>query len=139
MNLNPSEIPSLSTCLDQSIEDVEMAPGRVLDDTYRLSYTFSVPTDEVGKMTAKEIFLLYLKPVVDNYFGPAILNLYDKHGPLCTKALPLPDAKSRVIGFRCWQGKVPVNIYIARRPDPDRHQFILDTIVYPAKESRNEA
>ena len=133
MNLNPSEIPSLSLCLDEGIEDVEIVPGKVKDDTYRIHYTFSVASDELSGMTAKEMFLLYLKPVIDNYFAPSI----SLHKKVCTKALPLPDAKSKVIGFRCWQGKIPVNIYIARRPNPDRHQFILDAIVYPMGDEDN--
>lgn len=132
MNVNPNDIPSLSECLDRYLT-AEVVPGVVKDDKYRAFYTFSLPTDEVAKMTADELFMLYLKPVIEKYIAPAINSL----GRVCTKAMSLPDAKSKVIGFRCWRGKIPVNVYIARRPDPDRHQFIIEAMVYPVSEDDN--
>jgi hypothetical protein len=126
MNLNPNEIPSLSECLDRYLT-AEVVPGVVEDDSHRVYYTFSLTTDEVAKMTAQELFLLYFKPIIENYFAPAI----NKLGKVCVRAMSLPDEKSKVIGFRCWRGKIPVNVYIARRQNPDRHQFIIEAMVYP--------
>jgi hypothetical protein len=133
--MNPNEIPSLSACLDRYIEDVEVVPGKVENADYRLFHTFSIDSEEVAGMTAQELFLLYLKPVIENYFAPALKKL----GQVCTKALPLPGKGEAVIGFRCWQGKIPVNLYICRRPNPDRHQYILDAVVYPVGEEDGEA
>jgi hypothetical protein len=134
------QIPSLSLLLDENLT-AEVVPGVVETDEYRLVYTFSLPSDEVAAMTAQEIYLLYFKPIIIGYFAPAI----NKLGRVCTRALSLPDARSKIIGFRCWKGKIPVNVYIARRQAPDRHQFILDAIVYPQPventdgEANNEA
>lgn len=126
------QIPSLSLLLDQYLE-AEVVPGVVESDDYRLVYTFTLPSDVVANMTAEEVYLLYFKPVIIYYFAPAI----NKLGRVCTRALSLPDAKSKVIGFRCWGGQIPVNVYVARRPSPDRHQFIVDAIVYPVSENDN--
>jgi hypothetical protein len=131
--MNANEMPSLSTYLDQHLT-VDVVPGRVENDDYRVQYTFSIPTDEVAGMTADELFLLYVAPILKNYFAPAI----NKLGVVCTKALPLPGKGEKVIGFRCWKGKIPVNIYIMRRHQPDRHQYILDAIVYPKGEDYAE-
>jgi len=129
MNVNPNEIPSLSECLDRYLT-TEVVPGVVENGDYRVFHTFSIPTEEMAKMTADELFALYLHPVIKNYIAPCI----NKHERVCTKAMGLPPANSSVIGFRCWKGQIPVNVYIARRPDPDRHQFIIEAMVYPVGE-----
>jgi hypothetical protein len=87
-------------------------------------------------MTADEIFLLYLKPLTEA-IGDAIVN-YAEGCQLCTKARKLPGKGSKVVGFRCFKGMVPVNVYVARRPDPDRHQFIVDTHVQKVRPNDDE-
>jgi len=126
IKMNPNEIPSLSQLLDKHLT-AEVVPGVVEDDSYRAFHTFSIPSDDVAKMTASEVYELYLKPVIVNYIAPCI----NKLGRVCTRAMGLPSKDSKVIGFRCWKGKIPVNVYIARRPNPDRHQFIVEAMVYP--------
>jgi len=133
MAMNPSEIPSLSECLDRYLT-AEVVPGKVENGDHRVFYTFTLPSDEVAGMTAQELFMLYLQPVIENYIAPCI----NKLERVCTKAMPLPGEKDKVIGFRCWQGKIPVNIYIARRPNPDRHQYIVEAMVYPKPETADD-
>ena len=131
---NATDIPSLATVMDKKLRDagVEVAPGRVTHHEGHFFGNFSLPTDEVAKLTADELFLLYLKPLTEEV-GEAIID-YAAGEPICTKALPLPDKDSKVIGFRCFKGMVPVNVYVVRRPEPDRHQFIVDTIVQRAND-----
>lgn len=139
MNFNPSEIPSLASVLDKKLReaDIEIVPGKVTDEAGHFFGNFTLPTDEVAKMTADEIFLLYLKPLTDA-IGDAIIH-YASGYPLCTKARKLPDKGSKVIGFRCFKGVVPVNVYVCRRPGPDRHQFIVDTHVQQVRPGESDA
>jgi hypothetical protein len=129
---NPTQIPSLAPILDKVLADagVVVAAGKVsTDNTHpgRIFANFTLLSREVAKLTADELYLLYLKPAVEE-IGAKIIKFADGQ-PICTRALSLPPEGNEVVGFRNWQGSVPVNIYIARRPTPDRHQFIIDTVV----------
>jgi hypothetical protein len=126
---NTTDVPSLAPIIDAKLKEaeIEVVPGKVTDEAGHFFGTISIPTDDFGKMTADEIFLLYLKPLT-TAIGDAIVN-YAAGYPVCTKARKLPGKKDKVIGFRCFQGKVPVNVYIMRRSSPDRHQIIVDTHV----------
>jgi len=128
----PTEIPSLATVLDKKLleADIQIVPGRVdpsPNHPGRFFANFTLMSSEVAKLTADELFLLYLKPATEA-IGDRIIEFADGE-PIRTRALTLPGKDSEVAGFRCFQGMVPVNVYIARRPTPDRHQFIIDTIV----------
>ena len=129
--LNPNEIPSLSNCLDRYLT-AEVVSGKVENGDYRAYYTFSLATDLVANMTADELFLLYLKPVIENYIAPAI----NKLGSVCCKAMPLPGEGEKVVGFRSWRGKIPVNLYVMRRMNPDRHMYVLEAMVYPKRDKK---
>ena len=134
---NPTEIPSLAPILDKVLADagVVVTAGKVSTDELhagRIFSNFTLMSGDVASLTADELFLLYLKPAVET-IGARIVEYADGR-PLCTRALSLPPAGQEVTGFRCWKGRVPVNIYIARRPTPDRHQFLIDTIVDHAEE-----
>jgi hypothetical protein len=126
---NPTDVPSLAPLIEAKLAEanIEIVPGKITDEAGHFFGTVSIPTDDFGKMTADEIFLLYLKPLTEAC-GDAIVH-YAAGYPLATKARKLPGKKDKVIGFRCFKGKVPVNVYICRRPDPDRHQIIVDTHV----------
>ena len=134
---NPTEIPSLSPILDKVIEEVKVVPGIVDKLEGHFYLTFSIPTDDLGKMTGKEVFLLYLKPAVEA-MGKAIVE-YAGASPVCTKAIHLPPKGSPVIGWRCFKGRVPVNVYVARRMEPDRHQFIVESIVQKVEQCNDES
>jgi len=107
--------------------DIDIVPGKVTKLDGRFFANFTLASEDVAKLTADELFLLYLKPAVEE-IGARII-AYADDTPLYTKAMKLPGEGDAVVGFRCFQGMVPVNVYIARRCDPDRHQFIIDTIV----------
>jgi len=126
---NPSEVPSLAPIIDKKLEEagIEVVPGKLTDEAGHFFGNFSIPTEEFGKLTADELFLLYLKPMTEA-IGDAIVH-YASGYPICVKARKLPGKKDKVIGFRCFKGKVPINVYVCRRPDPDRHQVIVDTHV----------
>ena len=132
---NSTDVPSLATVLDAKLKEagVEVVPGKVNSQEGHFFGNFTLPSDDVANMTSDEIFLLYLKPITEA-IADKIIDYADGN-PICTKAIPLPDKKSKVIGFRCFQGMVPVNVYVARRTDPDRHQFIVDTIVQKVEEN----
>lgn len=136
---NPSEVPSLAPLIDAKLKEagVEVVAGRVTKEDGHFYISVSIPTDDFGKMTADEIFLLYLKPMVEAV-GDAIVKYADGN-PICTKARKLPGKKDKVIGFRCFKGAIPVNVYVARRPDPDRHQIIVDTHVQVRTEDDTES
>ena len=128
------EIPSLSTELDKHLK-CEVVPGVVDTMDNRYYVTFSIHSEEYGKMTADELWLLYFKPIVK-----ALADKINALGhPVCTRALNLPGEGEPVAGFRCWKGRVPVNVYVMRRRDPDRHQFIVDVIVKPVEVTDGEA
>lgn len=132
--ISPNEIPSLSAYLDTKLE-VEVVSGKVEGMEGRLFCTFSIASEELAGMTADELFLLYLKPLMDG-----LATEVNKMGPnVCTKARPLPGKGEKVVGFRCWKGKIPVNIYIARRMGPDRHQFIVELHVQTKGDDDGEA
>ncbi|MHC4302550.1 MAG: hypothetical protein ACYS7Y_35265 [Planctomycetota bacterium] len=124
---NPTEIPSLAAVLDTVLADIEIVPGKVTELEGRFFANFSILSGELAKLTADEVFLTYLKPAIEE-IGQRIVE-YADGAPLRTRALPLPGEGEKVVGFRCYKGRVPVNVYIMRRPTPDRHQFIIDTIV----------
>ncbi|RLB67980.1 MAG: hypothetical protein DRH04_07300 [Deltaproteobacteria bacterium] len=124
---NPTEVPSLAEVMDKKLKNIEVVPGKVTSEDGRFYGSFSIASEELSKLTAREVFLLYLKPLTEA-IGGAIIE-YADGSPICTKARPLPDEESKVVGFRCLKGKVPVNVYIARRMDPDRHQFIVESHV----------
>jgi len=126
---NPTEVPSLATVLNKKLNEaeIEIVPGRVTSEEGHFFGNFTISTEELSKLTAKEVFLLYLKPLT-KAIGDSIIKYADGN-PICTKAHKLPGKGVKVIGFRCFKGMVPVNVYIARRPTPDRHQFIVETHV----------
>jgi hypothetical protein len=127
---NPTEIPSLAPLVEAKLTEagIEVVPGKVTDfESGRIYCTFSVSSGELPGMTASELYLLYLKPVVEAMGDRAVE--YADGCDLCTRALPLPGADSKVVGWRCFKGSIPVNIYIARRVEPDRHQFIIEFLV----------
>lgn len=115
-----SEMPSLSSYLDTKLT-VEVVPGKVTTQDHHLFANFSMASEEVRNMPPGDLFMDYFKPLLDE-----LAKKINVLGTVCTKALSLPDKESKVIGVRCWKGRVPVNLYIARRPDPDRHQFLID-------------
>jgi hypothetical protein len=135
---NPTDVPSLAPIIDKALDEasIEVVPGRVTDEAGHFFGTVSIPTDDFGKLTADEIFLLYLKPLTAAIGGAMVQ--YAAGYPICTKARKLPGKKDKVIGFRCFKGKVPVNVYILRRPDPDRHQIIVDTHVQQVRPDDDE-
>lgn len=126
---NPTEIPSLAAVLDKKLKkaNIKIEAGRITSLEGRFFANFSLPSVALASMSADEVFLNYLKPAVEE-IGKRIIEYADGN-PICTKALDLPGGDSPVVGFRCFKGMVPVNVYIARRVNPDRHQFIIDTIV----------
>jgi len=126
---NPTDVPSLAPIIDNALTEagIEVVPGRVDDEAGHYFGTFSIPTDDFAKLTADEVFLLYLKPMTEAIAKDIVK--YANGGPIATKARKLPGKKDKVIGFRCFKGRVPVNVYILRRSDPDRHQIIVDTHV----------
>lgn len=131
--MNLSQLPSLSAYLDKNIPDVEVVSGKVKGQEGHLHATFSLPSEEVAGMTGDELYLLYLKPLMDQ-FAEKIRPM----GKVCCRAIPLPPSKSKVVGFRCWKGRIPVNIYVARRSDPDRHQYIIDLHVMKVEDTDGE-
>ena len=98
-------------------------------------FDLRLTADMLAAMTADELFLGYLKPVVEK-IGDRIAEYADGHD-VHTKALPLPPKGHASIGWRCFQGRVPVNVYVLRRMEPDRHQFIVDTVVQKESEDGN--
>lgn len=113
-------IPSLSKYLDTKLT-VEVVPGKVTNEDGHIFSNFSLPIDVVKKLAPEELFKGYLAPLLCEMAGRI-----NKMGKVCTRAIPLPGEGTKVIGFRCWQGRIPVNLYILRRPDPDRQQMIID-------------
>jgi len=129
---NPTEIPSLSKVLDTQIPDVEVVPGKVTSLEGNFFLTFSIASDDLKRLTGREVFNLYLKPAAEA-LGKAVAK-YADGDPICTKAHSLPEKGSKILGFRCFKGKIPVNVYIARRMNPDRHQFVIECLVQKAPE-----
>ncbi len=119
--MNLSELPSLSEHLDKHIPDVEVLPGKVEGQADHLYASFTLPSDEVAKMTGTELWLLYLKKVIEEMADR--IKLMKR---VCCRAIPLPPKGSKIIGFRCWKGRIPVNIYVMRRDNPDRHTYMID-------------
>jgi hypothetical protein len=124
-----SEVPSLAPIVTKAIDEagISIVPGKVTDPQGQIFVNFSLPSDEVAKMTASDLFLDFLKPATESAARRIIA--YSGGCDLCTAAAKLPPKGSPVVGFRCIKGLIPVNIYIARRPNPDRHQFIIETRV----------
>jgi len=130
---NQTEIPSLAIPLDAQLGKLETVPGKVSDPAGRLFGNFSMASDHLASLTSDELYLLFLKPAAEA-LGRAVKNYADGR-QLMVKALPLPGKDTGVIGWRCFQGRVPVNIYILRRKDPDRHQFIMEVHVEACDEA----
>ena len=124
-----SEIPSLAPIVTEAIVEagVSIVPGKVTDMHGQIFANFSLPSEKVAGMTAFDLFLDYLKPATEEVARKIIE--YAGGCDLCVAAAPLPPKGNPVVGFRCLGGKIPVNIYIARRDSPDRHQFIIETRV----------
>jgi hypothetical protein len=124
-----SEIPSLAPIVTKAIDEagVSIVLGKVTDMHGQIFANFSLPSDEVAKMTASDLFLDFLKPATEEVSRKIIE--YADGCDLCVAAAPLPPAGNPVVGFRCLSGKIPVSIYIARRDAPDRHQFIIEARV----------
>jgi len=135
---NETEIPSLAAVLDKKLSEanIEMAPGKVDSNEGRFFANFTLLSEDVAKLTADELFLLYLKPATEEISRRIIK--YADGAPIKTKALAIPGSGNEVIGFRCFQGRVPVNVYIARRVSPDRHQFLIDTLVQRVEEDDDD-
>jgi hypothetical protein len=124
-----SEVPSLAPIVTKAIVEagISIVPGKVTDMHGQIFANFTLPSSEVEKMTASDLFLDFLKPATEEVSRRIIK--YADGGDLCVAAAPLPPAGNPVVGFRCLGGKIPVNIYIARRDVPDRHQFIIEARV----------
>ncbi len=124
-----SEIPSLAPIVTKAIveADISIVPGKVTDMHGQLFANFSIPSEAIAEMTASDLFLDFLKPATEEIAKKIIE--YADGCDLCVAAAPLPPKGNPVIGFRCLGGMIPVNIYIARRNAPDRHQFIIETRV----------
>jgi hypothetical protein len=124
-----SEVPSLSPIIAMAIAEAEISivPGKVTDMHGQIFANFSLPSDELAVMTASDLFLDFLKPATEEVARKVIE--YADGCDLCVAAAPLPPAGNPVIGFRCVGSTVPVNIYVARRDAPDRHQFIIEARV----------
>jgi hypothetical protein len=116
-----SEIPSLSEYLDKCVPDVEVVAGKVEGQEGHLFATFTLPSAEVAGMTGDELYLLYFKPLVDE-----LAVKIQAMGRVCCRAIPLPGKGAKMVGFRCWKGRIPVNVYVMRRSEPDRHQYLID-------------
>jgi hypothetical protein len=126
-------MPSLSAYLDDKLIGVEVVPGKVTDEDGHIFANFSLPIDMVKKLAPEELFKGYIAPLLCEMAGRI-----NKMGKVCTRAIPLPDKDSKVIGFRCWRGRIPVNLYIMRRPDPDRQQMIIDLHVQKVEADNGE-
>lgn len=124
-----SEVPSLAPIVTKAIvaADISIVPGQVTDMHGQIFANFTLPSDELAAMTAADLFLDFLKPATEEVAKKIIE--YADDCDLCVAAAPLPPAGNPIIGFRCLGGTIPVNIYIARRDSPDRHQFIIETRV----------
>jgi hypothetical protein len=125
-------MPSLSKYLDAKLT-VEVVPGKVTDEDGHIFANFSLPIDMVKKLAAEELFKGYIVPLLCE-----MADRINKLGKVCTRAIPLPGEGIKVIGFRCWQGRIPVNLYILRRPDPDRQQMIIDLHVQKVEADNGE-
>ncbi len=124
-----SEIPSLAPIVTKAIVEagISIVPGKVTDMHGQIFANFTLPSSDVAEMTASDLFLDYLKPATEEISRQIIK--YADGCDLCVATAPLPPAGNPVVGFRCLGGKIPVNIYIARRDKPDRHQFIIEARV----------
>jgi len=124
-----SEVPSLAPIVTKAIVEagISIVPGKVTDMHGQIFANFTLPSEKVAEMTASDLFLDYLKPATEEIARKIIK--YADGCDLCVAAAPLPPAGNLVVGFRCIGGKIPVNIYIARRDAPDRHQFIIEARV----------
>lgn len=125
-------MPSLSAYLDDKLT-VEVVPGKVTDEDGHIFANFSLPIDMVKGMAAEELFKGYIAPLLCEMAGRI-----NKLGTVCTRAIPLPGEGSKVVGFRCWRGRIPVNLYILRRPDPERQQYIIDLHVQKVEADNGE-
>jgi hypothetical protein len=135
---NPSEVPSLAQVLTKVLNEegiTEVVPGKVNDPEGQIFANFTIMSSDMAKMTADEIFLGYLKPATEE-IGRRIAEYADGK-PICTSMAKLPPEGSRVVGWRCINGLVPVNVYVARRPTPDRHQVIIETRVTRVEENED--
>ena len=124
-----SEVPSLAPIVTEAIDEagISIVSGKVTDMHGQIFANFTLPSDEVAAMTASGLFLDFLKPATEEV-ARKIIKYADGHD-LCVAAAPLPPTGSPVVGFRCLSGKIPVNIYIVRWDNPDRHQFIIEARV----------
>ena len=124
-----SEVPSLAPFVTKAIDEagISIVSGKVTDMHGQIFANFTLPSGEVAEMTASDLFLDFLKPATEKIAQRIIK--YADGWDLCVAAAPLPPAGNPVVGFRCLGGKIPVNIYIARRDSPDRHQFIIEARV----------
>jgi hypothetical protein len=135
---NLTEIPSLARVLDKELKaaGVELTAGLVTDPFGHIFVDFSLASEDVKTLTADELFLLHLKPATEALAATIIA--YADEAPISTKALKLPPKGSKVIGWRCLNGVVPVNVYIMRLSGPDRHRFLIDTWVQRWPEVEDE-
>jgi hypothetical protein len=106
---------------------IAIVPGKVTDMHGQIFANFTLPSDDLAAMTASDLFLDFLKPATEEVARRIIK--YAGDCDLCVAAAPLPPAGNPVIGFRCVGSTVPVNIYVARRDAPNRHQFIIEVRV----------
>jgi hypothetical protein len=135
---NTTSIPSLAPIVDTAIEEagIQIVPGRVTDQDGQIFANFTIASSDMAKMTADEMHLLYLKPATEEIAKRIVA--YADGCNLCTAAPKLPPKGSPMIGFRCMGGKIPVNVYIGRRPAPDRHQIIIETRVTKVQNAEEE-
>ena len=124
-----SEIPSLAPIVTEAIAEagISIVPGQVTDMHGQIFANFTLPSAEFVAMGAPDFYRDFLKPATEKIAQKIIE--YADGCDLCVAAAPLPPAGNPVVGFRCLGGKIPVNIYIARRDAPDRHQFIIEARV----------
>ena len=124
-----SEVPSLAPIITKAIDEagISIVSGKVTDMHGQIFANFTLPSSDLAEMTASDLFLDFLKPATEEISRKIIE--YADGCALCVTAAPLPPAGNPVVGFRCLGGSVPVNIYIARRDSPDRHQFIIEARV----------
>jgi len=135
---NPTEVPSLAQVLTKTLKEegiTKVVSGKVTDPHGQIFANFTIPSREMAKMTADEVFLQYLKPATEE-IGRRIAQYADGK-PICTAMAKLPPEGQPVVGWRCINGLIPVNVYVARRPTPDRHQVIIETRVTRVEESED--
>lgn len=125
MDWTTMTIPSLSRYLD-TLLTAEVVPGPVSSRENQLYVTFTFPTDEMERITAKQLNEKYFQPSV-----AAMAEKINSMGKVKAAPISVPD---NLVGVSCLKGKIPVTLLVLRHQHPDRHQFIISILVEPVNE-----